>query len=152
SSKSTPFENLLAPYEPQDFDLDALKKVMYQGSELLKSVTTHPYSLWRPKSWGTALEAADVIKKLSPHYRKRGVFSGRHLERTLELLLRARLRGIESIVPQGEPLRFSHIAKYIEGNKIFLPPLLLTVTNLTKQRIQVVSSIDPKYANVPVAK
>ena len=58
------------------------------------------------------------------------------------------------ITQPEEPLRFRHFAQLARRDREqgYRPPLLLTATNLTKSRLEVISSVDQHYSNVPIAK
>jgi predicted acylesterase/phospholipase RssA len=113
------------------------------------SLVALPFTLWR------------IWRRLKLHIKNRGFFHGTVLEKEIEKLLRTvferegGLRLPEGDVPKpGDPLRFRHFTKLAEKNKAhsYRPPLLITATNLSYRRLEVISSIDPAYQNVSIAQ
>ena len=76
------------------------------------------------------------------------------LEQKIEELLRRAPDVPDDITIPNEPLRFHHFAELMEknGGDSYRPPLLMTATNLTKRRLEIISSLDDRYMNVPIAK
>ena len=119
-------------------------------------------SRWRPGTWKPRLRLLWALRGLShavPHLQRRGFFEGRGLEEAIDFLLRQGLQAHERADtricgPDEKYLRFRHYSEFIDKyrERSYRPPLLITATNLTRRRLEVISSVDPKYANVPIAK
>jgi predicted acylesterase/phospholipase RssA len=74
-------------------------------------------------------------------WRDRGAFSG---ERFVDL--------IDSLIKEGLGIRQTSLARFgdVPKNR-YRPPLLLTVTNVSRGRLDIIDSTDPLYQEVPVA-
>lgn len=151
--------SLLGPFEPPDFDFDAFRSLGDEIKRGLKSFDDFSRRrIWNPRRWaalaGLFTRSSKMRKGLQIHFENRGFFCGDNLEATLDRLLRRASDVPGNVTSPGELLRFRHFAELMErhGEDSYRPPLLLTATNLTRQRLEVVSSVDPRYANVPVAK
>ena len=101
-----------------------------------------------------ALKIGKLMKRLSPHLSNRGLFRGELLEANIDELLRTKIKLPEKVLLESGRIRFGHVIELMktEREAAYRPPLLLTTTNLTKRRLEIVSSIDYRYANVPIAK
>jgi hypothetical protein len=84
---------------------------------------------------------------------RRGLFSGQQLETFVDELLckSPRLRHLEC--PEGE-LTFGVVRRELlrKDSAFFVPPLVLTATNLTKRKLELLSPLDEKYSNVKIAR
>ena len=148
NSVNGPLVPLLGPIAPDGLDLDALEEVWKESQRLGTRV-------FEGNSWQkfcAGLEVAKLVRKLYPHFLSRGVFPGTVLEEKLDELLKKKIRvpGITS----REPLRFRHVHELMMAGQArnYHPPLMLTATNLTKRRLEIINSYDPNYFNVPIAK
>lgn len=95
-----------------------------------------------------------VAHKLVPHLHNRGFFTGEALQKHIDDLLRKKIDMPLSIAAKNELLCFQHVEDVMRARRdsAYHPPLLLTATNLTKGRLEIINSVDYKYANVPIAK
>ncbi|HVR09448.1 MAG TPA: patatin-like phospholipase family protein [Thermoanaerobaculia bacterium] len=150
--------SLLGPFPP-GFDFDAFCRLKERAAEWVGALdVSSRHRPWNPRHWLGAARmiggAAGLRRKLQRHVENRGFFSGSQLERKIDELLRRGARIPAGVTNPGELLRFRHFAELMEqkGEDYYRPPLLLTATNLTRQRLEVISSVDAKYMNVPVAK
>jgi predicted acylesterase/phospholipase RssA len=144
---------LMGPFEPNDFNVGALKTLKSSVTEMLESLKSmgSNESYWW-EDVGTAWKARKFIKSIGPHVLKRGFFCGQELEFRVERWIRAATPALKELVPETEPIRFRHVTDLILKNQLYKPPLLLTATNLSTKRLEVISSIDQRYAEVPIAK
>jgi len=101
------------------------------------------------RSFGLMRQAAKLWSALQPHMARRGLFRGEALEAKLDQLI---CRGLD-IQDLGRPVRFADVDKRMrEDDRGYRRPvLLLTATNLSQRRLELTSSADPRYADVPVA-
>ena len=145
-----------------DFDPPPPAGFTYQEFRQLGSEVTA--ALGRLKSYGQARPSAPVRwsralgmmrqafrlwSVLEPHIARRGMFRGDALETKLNELI---CRGLE-MPDLGRPVRFSDVEQKMRasGGIFYRPVLLLTATNLSQRRLDLISSADPRYADVPIA-
>lgn len=55
--------------------------------------------------------------------------------------------------PEGDAVCFGHVEQMMRasGGQFYRPPLLLTATNLSRRKLEVISSIDASYRRTPIA-
>jgi len=158
--------NLLSPFEPDPaFDFDAYVDLRNRiGQALLQlpaAGTQNPGILRRvvdgvrsiPSGLRTANRLRQLWKEVEPHVRHRGLFTGGSLEHVLDRLIRRGFGEYATQLPAQEPVRFGNVEQLIRDSNgdFYRPPLILTATNLSRRRLDVISSIDPAYMGIPVA-
>jgi predicted acylesterase/phospholipase RssA len=150
--------SLLGPFAP-GFDFDAFCEIKDRAERWADALdATSRRRPWNPRHWlDTArmiLGAAGLRRQLQCHIDNRGFFAGSKLEHKIDELLRRGARIPAGVTNPNELLRFRHFTELMNrmGEDFYRPPLLLTATNLTRQRLEIISSVDEKYMNVPVAK
>jgi NTE family protein len=150
---------LLGPFPDPQFDFAAFCDLKREVEENLRIIDrTLRRSAWNPARWVAPVtiywHASNLKNKIIPLFERRGFFQGKGLEDKIEELLRRASDVPKDITAPNEPLRFRHFADLMRENKedSYRPPLLLTATNLTMRRLEVISSIDDRYMNVPIAK
>ena len=86
-------------------------------------------------------EAGRLQEDALPLWAARGAFSG---ERFIDF--------VDKLVKEGLGIRQTSLVRFKDVPKGHArPPLLLTVTNVSHGRLEIIDSADPAYANVPVA-
>lgn len=92
-------------------------------------------------------------EKLPRHYEGRGFFSGDELEIQIDKWIKEKII-YHKAIPDNDPLLFSHVSEMIERDPVanYRPPLLLTATNLSRKRIELISSFDERYQNLSISK
>jgi predicted acylesterase/phospholipase RssA len=160
--------NLLSPFEPPPephFDFDAFLALRRNIEQLMRSIPTDETDerrgIWQriksvgkiPGFVGTVLDVRAVWSAIQPHMRRRGLFSGANLEKTINRLIRNGLGEQPGLPPQNEFITFGHITDMMKrsGSRFFRPPLLLTATNLSRRRLELINSADPSRAGMPIA-
>jgi len=153
--------NLLSPFEPPPhphFDYkcflelqDRIKRMMRQFAIVhaderrgLAELSRLPRAAW--SIWG-------LWRSIRPHIGKRGLFTGHELESTIDRLIRKGFGPQKGMPPVEDPMCFEHVTRMMEasGGDFYRPPLLLTATNLSRRRLEVISSFDPIYSKMPIA-
>lgn len=150
---------LLGPFQEPHFSFAAFCDLKQQVEGNLWTIGKGANrSVWNPIRWGAAAniwwKASKLKSRILPLFERRGFFPGDILERKIEELLRSAHDVPKDIIKSNEPLRFRHFADLMHDKKedSYRPPLLLTATNLTRRRLEVISSFDNRYMNVPIAK
>lgn len=164
---------LLAPMEAgSDRDDDAFSDLEARFGRLrarMPSASKKKRSwLEAPKAWlemlGAGRDALDFWERLRPHVEKRGLFTGERLEREIDDLIRQgfgldrlpqpiRDRVRAKLPPPGDLVRFGHVRAMMAASNgaFYVPPLLLTATNLTRRKLEIFSSLNPAHETIPVA-
>ena len=106
----------------------------------------------RPGNIQTALGGMGAVQRDQAAHGSSRLFTGERLEQQLEAWLRGRMPEVSSIVPDGQPVTFRHVSQLLEQGRLYRPPLLLTATNLSRKRIEIIRSIDPRYADLSLVK
>jgi predicted acylesterase/phospholipase RssA len=96
-----------------------------------------------------ASRASALWTSIKTHIDNRGLFRGNALESKLNTLIR---RGLK-LPASDELVTFGDVERLMAAGRgrLFRPVLLLTATNLSRRRLELISSADPDYADVPVA-
>lgn len=99
-------------------------------------------------------QALRTMSEIRNHIAQRGMFPGDDFEREIESLIRQGFKAQNPNIelPEADPVTFDWVNRKIRDRHLYCPPLFLTATNLTTRRLEVISSIEPRHANVPVAK
>lgn len=156
--------NLLSPFEPPPdphFDFDGFLDLQQRLQSALQSIptgqTAEP-SFWsrtvaKFKAAGAAKDIWDLWKRIEPHIQRRGLFTGEELENTIDRLIRRGFGAIAGLPPPNQQLTFGDVFTLMERNRgqFFRPPLLLTATNLSRRRLELINSADESYARMPIA-
>src|ERR1019366_6245401 len=109
---------------------------------------------------GTVGEIWGLWSRVQLHIQKRGLFNGHELEKMIDRLIRKGFGTeelpphIQAIMPpEGDEVCFDHVERMMraKGGQFYRPPLLLTATNLSRRKLEVISSIDPSYRRTPIA-
>lgn len=155
--------SLLGPFEPPpkpNFGYGDFAKLAESVEKELVSLL--PGQKSGTKGWRRKLSAPvravskavtlnGFFNHLTPHFHRRGFFSGDQLEKTIEGLIRG-VVPLPATMPPNEPVTFGHVREIMSQGKHYCPPLLLTATNLSRQRLEIFNSIETRYENVPIAK
>lgn len=147
------------------FSYEEYEKLVQHATRLLKSPTAlrliseglawrDSWSLFRGKG-----EAADLLataREIAPSAKnawgRRGFFKGERLEEFVDDLLRSSPR-LRDMVGRGDELTFGAVRKRLsEDDRFFVPPLVLTATNLTKRKLALIGHLDETYSNVSIAR
>jgi predicted acylesterase/phospholipase RssA len=160
--------NLLSPFDPPPkphFDFRAFLELRRNVVNVMRSIPTDDEEERRgvlqkikglgkiPGFIGTALDVRQLWNAVQPHIRRRGLFSGINLEQTINQLIRKGLGEQPRLPPQNEFITFGHITEMMRRSdgEFFRPPLLLTATNLSRRRLELINSADPSRAGMPIA-
>ncbi len=160
--------SLLSPFEPPPephFDYAAFlalqEKIMRALAGIPSGEPEAPRSWWRrtagriPGAWragSAAWKAWDLWQQLQPHIRNRGLFRGDGLEQMIDSLIRKGLGHAENLPPENDPVTFGDVHELMTKERGFYrPPLLLTATNLSRQCLELINSVDPRYYEMPIA-
>lgn len=138
--------------EEDSFDFDRFCLLKTDVFGMMKQLS-HISSLGWLEKMSFGKRAAKLFSQyLIPHYRKRGFFSGDYLEQKLDHWIREKL-DIPG-VPDGEPITFKNVMDWMitDPDRNYRPPLLITATNLSRKRVEVISSIDKNYEHLSIAK
>jgi predicted acylesterase/phospholipase RssA len=142
------------PPPPAGFTYAEFRRLGDEVTAALRGLDT--WGEARPSAFARWYRAAGLMRRasrlwsaLAPHIARRGIFRGAALEAKLNELL---CRGL-GMPDLGRPVRFSDVDQRMRasGGAYYRPVLLLTATNLSQRRLDLISSADPRYANVPVA-
>jgi predicted acylesterase/phospholipase RssA len=80
------------------------------------------------------------------------LFQGHELEKTIDKLIRKGFGQIAGLPPKEDPITFGKVFDLMKQNQTFFrPPLLLTATNLSRRRLELISSVDPRHSDMPIA-
>lgn len=150
SNSGTRLTHLLGPCD-DGFDYAAFCELKEEVQETIQKLTYSELSRWQKLK--LAYKILALWAKVTPHYKRRGVFPGAALEDKLEEWLREKIP-LPNSCPPGTRLCFAHVEQLMRADleTHYRPPLLLTVTNLTRRRVELVSSLDTRYAHVSIAK
>lgn len=160
--------NLLAPFEPPPdphFNFDNFLDLQQRCQAALQSIPTgqpENTGIWRKavnlipnavNGVGNATDLWNLWKLIQPHIQRRGLFKGDELERTIDKLIRKGFGKIKGMPPENDPITFRNVFELMNANRdtFFRPPLLLTATNLSRRRLELISSVDPDYSSMPIA-
>lgn len=150
--------DLVGAFEPPPrprFDLDTFDDLQGRVVRLVTRVADQRAGRLRrgwnvisslPAGWG-------LWGRIKPHVMRRGFFVGNTLEEKIDRLIRKGFGRQRGMPPLGTAIRFRDVDRMMRDSRgaFYRPPLLLTATNLTRRRLDVISSIDPRYFDVPVA-
>jgi predicted acylesterase/phospholipase RssA len=106
---------------------------------------------------GEAAGLMASVRDLAPLARdvwlRRGFFKGERLEKFVDELLRRSPR-LHDVVGRADELTFGAVRKRLEekNDRFFVPPLVLTATNLTKRKLALIGHLDETYSNVSIAR
>ncbi len=158
---------LLAQFEPPpdpEFNFASFVDLQAQLQAALRSIPTGEpdnAGLFRKaiKFVPNTYKAAGKVKNLwrlwrlvQPHIPRRGLFRGSELEGLIERLIRKGFGEIAGMPPVGDPITFGKVFELMKLNPGFYrAPLLLTATNLSRRRLELISSVDPHYLGMSIA-
>ncbi|QPF93319.1 patatin-like phospholipase family protein [Bradyrhizobium commune] len=160
--------SLLSPFEaPSDphFDYAAFLRLQERVKQALASIPAteaqeKPGWIGRatgaiPGLWRAAeatFDAWGLWKQIQPHIRNRGLFRGEKLEQVIDDLIRKGLGDRVGLPPKNDPITFGHVHAMMKSNRGFYrPPLLLTATNLSRRRLELINSVEERYHAMPIA-
>lgn len=151
--------NLLGPFEPPKpaFDFVRFEALKSDIQDLLHGLRDDRSFCRRaidPETWKRWWRLVSLKGRIMPHVRNRGIFRGELLEREIDELLRRAPDLPKALATRKEALCFDDFQALALENQTesYRPPLLLTVTNLTKRRLEVISSVDVRYSKVSIAR
>jgi predicted acylesterase/phospholipase RssA len=96
-----------------------------------------------------------VRNRIIQLYDSRGCFQGDKFTEEIDRLIREGplLKYRKEDLPTDRLIEFADVREIVAKDPKFNPPaLFLTATNVTKRKLEVFNSIDPKYDHIPIAK
>jgi predicted acylesterase/phospholipase RssA len=156
-------EALFGPFESADthshefYKLGQLDTTRRDLTSILRTLFGRSGSLLNPVQLGRLIvRGFRQHQQLKPMVGKLGLFSGATLERTLDGWYRSVPDMPDWIreKPPAELLTFGDFQRVFaeRPGEQLRAPLLLTSTNLSYRRLEIFNSIDPRHANIPVAR
>lgn len=160
--------SLLSPFEPPPephFDYTAFLALQQRLKQALASIPAGEAETkagWMSRAAGAipgiwragraTFDAWGLWKQLQPHIRNRGLFKGHKLEQVINGLIRKGFGNPSELPPENDPVTFGHVHAMMKRSRGFYrPPLLLTATNLSRRRLELINSDDPRYHEMPIA-
>jgi predicted acylesterase/phospholipase RssA len=158
--------NLLGKFEPagNEFTFSSFTKMQRSCTDLVSGLEgglesdeakgclvaaaspIRAFCQWMQTWWRTFR----IIPSLRSHWKTMGIFRGDVLEQTIDTWIRSskRLSSCRESLPADGLLTFNDIRKTAD----YFPPLFLVATNLTQRRLELFSSLEERYGDVPIAR
>lgn len=159
-ARTNKLTSLIGPFEPTDnpFTFKSFARLTRQIMAFLGRVSPESRPSVRFGKWFSQIrlltDARWLLKQIEPHAKNRGIFAGEHLEKFIDDLLREGIsrQDPDAILPD-RLLTFGDVADLAEkSEKLYFPPLFLAATNLNNLDVELISSMDLKYQNVPISR
>ena len=155
-AKEGNFDELLGPLDPNEkkFDLSSLEEIQKDFIHMMNFlVGKREGRITRelPKLIYKGFKTYNKLKSHAPH---RGFFTGVGIEETIDSLIRRSplLSDYVDMLPKDRMLRFGDIEDLSNQEDIFFAPLFLAVTNLNTLNVDLISSFEQEFSDVPIAR